>query len=307
MATRPFTLRPGVLLVRGSIPGPKNDGRTRCLVLLTAACALPHLLAREPESAEAVTPERGAIHLFNGRDFSGLYTWLVDTKRQDPRQVFTVTNGMIRISGEGLGYLSTDREYRDYRLLVECKWGARNWAWGDRLGKARDSGIFLHSAGPEGNSYDGHGAFKAAIECNVFQGATGDFLLIRGTNAQGQIIAPRLTAEIASARDAEGWPFWQEGGDRHTLHTWGRLNWFGKDRQWRDQLDFRGSRDIENPYGQWNRIECICAGGRIIIRVNGVKVNEAFDVHPRQGRILLQCEGSEIFFRRFELHPLEPD
>jgi hypothetical protein len=30
-------------------------------------------------------------------------------------------------------------------------------------------------------------------------------------------------------------------------------------------------------------------------------VNEAFDVQPRSGRILLQCEGSEIFFRKLDL------
>lgn len=286
-----------------SIPGSKNNCWTSWLVRLIAGLALSSLCARSAEPAEAITPEKGVIQLFNGRDFSGLYTWLVDTKREDPRRVFTVTNGMIRISGEGLGYLSTDREYKDYRLLVEFRWGAKNWAWGDRIGKARDSGIFLHSAGPDGNSYDGQGAFKAAIECNVFQGATGDFLLIRGTNAQGETIAPRLTAEIAPGRDADGWPFWQEGGHRHTIQTWGRLNWFGKDRQWRDELDFRGSRDLENPYGEWNRVECLCADGRITIRLNGVQVNEALDVFPRQGKILLQCEGSEIFFRRFELHP----
>jgi hypothetical protein len=33
-------------------------------------------------------------------------------------------------------------------------------------------------------------------------------------------------------------------------------------------------------------------------------VNEATDVAPGSGRILLQCEGHEVFFRKFELHPL---
>jgi hypothetical protein len=261
-------------------------------------------LCSRAEHDERVTP-RGVVELFNGRDFSGLQSWLVDTQREDPRQVFTVTNGMIRISGEGLGYLGTEKAYENYRLVVEYKWGEKNWAWGDRVGKARDSGIFLHSRGPDGNSHDGEGAFKAAIECNIFQGATGDFLLIRGTDAQGELIAPRITSEIAAARDAEGWPFWERGGRRHTIETWGRLNWFGKDRQWRDELDFRGPRDLEKPYGQWNRIECICAGDRITLIVNGVIVNEATAVFPQSGQILLQCEGSEIFFRRFELHPLD--
>jgi hypothetical protein len=40
------------------------------------------------------------------------------------------------------------------------------------------------------------------------------------------------------------------------------------------------------------------------VSVNGVEVNEATEVSPASGRILLQCEGFEIFFRKFELHPL---
>src|SRR6185503_19559665 len=102
----------------------------------------------------------------------------------------------IRVSGEGLGYLSTDREYQNYHLIAEFKWGERNWSWGDRIGKARDSGIFLHSIWPEGNSHDGNGAFKAAIECQIMQGAVGDLLLIRGANADGSLIAPRFVVPV---------------------------------------------------------------------------------------------------------------
>ncbi len=32
--------------------------------------------------------------------------------------------------------------------------------------------------------------------------------------------------------------------------------------------------------------------------------NEAFGVFPSSGKILLQSEGSEVFFRRVELHPV---
>ncbi|MBM3841460.1 MAG: DUF1080 domain-containing protein [Verrucomicrobia bacterium] len=264
----------------------------------------PGVMGSEP--ALPISPKANAIPLFNGANLDGLYTWLVDAKHSDPRRVFSVTNGLIRISGDGLGYLATKQEYRDYRLVVEFKWGEKNWPWGDRVGKARDSGIFLHATGPDGNSQDGKGAFMAAIECNVFQGATGDFLLIRGRAPEGTLISPTITAEVAPQHDADGWFTWQEGGRRQTIQTWGRLNWFGKDPQWKDALDFRGTRDVESPRGEWTRVECICRGDRITIRVNGAIVNEAFDVYPRFGRILLQCEGSEIFFRRFELHPLTP-
>ena len=259
---------------------------------------------RQALAAESPAPQSASVALFNGRDLSGLYTWLQDTKYEDPRGVFSVTNGVLRISGDGLGYLSTRQSQANYRLAVEFKWGSRNWPWGERIGKARDSGIFLHSTGPDGNSHDGRGAFKAAIECNVFEGATGDLLLIRGDAADGSLLAPRVTIETAGERDADGWPFWHRGGQRRTLERWGRVNWFGKDRQWQDRLGFRGPQDAEKPPGEWNRVECRCDGDHIAVSLNGVLVNEAFAVWPTNGPILLQCEGSEIFIRKFELQPL---
>ncbi|MBL9128254.1 MAG: DUF1080 domain-containing protein, partial [Verrucomicrobiales bacterium] len=104
--------------------------------------------------ALALTPfvVRPAESLFDGRDLRGWRTWLVDTRHDDPRGVFGVTNGWIRISGDGLGYLASEREFENYRLVVEWKWGTKNTRWGDRIGKARDSGIFLHATGPHGNS-----------------------------------------------------------------------------------------------------------------------------------------------------------
>ena len=277
----------------------KQGFRAATLVLIS------HLV-RAASSGEASAPVYQFTRLFNGANLDGLSTWLVDTKYEDPRRVFSVTNGMIRVSGDGLGYLATNRQYRDYRLVVEFKWGRQNWPWGDRIGKARDSGIFLHATGPDGNSHDGKGAFMAAIECNLFQGAIGDFLLIRGNALDGSLISPKLTAEVAGEHDADGWFTWQKGGRRQMIQTWGRLNWFGKDRGWKDAIDFRGTRDVESPAGDWTRVECICDGSRITTKVNGVTVNEAFDVSPAFGKILLQCEGSEIYFRTFELHPLKP-
>jgi len=58
--------------------------------------------------------------------------------------------------------------------------------------------------------------------------------------------------------------------------------------------------------GAWpSCIECLCEGDRIAISINGLKVNECHDVFPTAGRIMLQTEGFEIFFRKFELHPLK--
>jgi hypothetical protein len=47
-----------------------------------------------------------------------------------------------------------------------------------------------------------------------------------------------------------------------------------------------------------------CNDGHIETFVNGTKVNEAFDVSPSEGRIQLQSELAEVFYRRWELWPL---
>lgn len=247
----------------------RTGGAVACVLL--AACAPP------------------AERLFNGRDLSGWTTWLQDTKREDPRRVFAAENGTIRISGDGFGYLATERTYRDYHLSLEFKWGSRNFR--GREGKARDSGLFLHASGEDGNSHDGNGAFKAAIECQIMQGAVGDLMIIRGRGVE-----VGMSAEVAPGRDRDGQPTWKRGGQKFVFGKYGRLNHAGKDPDWKDVLDPRDEG--------WTRIDVTCEGTRISARVNGALVCEVFDVRPAEGQILLQCEGSEIFFRNLELRPL---
>ena len=66
-------------------------------------------------------------------------------------------------------------------------------------------------------------------------------------------------------------------------------------------MDTRGKDDLESPLGEWAKVECICQGSKIEIRVNGTTVNKAFDVFPAAGKILLQTEGFEVDFRGVEV------
>ncbi len=285
------------------------------LIVLTGS---PVTGAAEPDTA--IVPH-GVIKVFNGRDLSGWTTWLVDAKREDPRGVYSVRDGLLRISGDGFGYLSTARAYKDYRLVVELKWGTRNYR--TRQGMARDSGIFLHSVGPEGNSYDcgwgsgrsntgsdiSSGAYKAAIECQVMEGGFGDLLLIHGRYADGRHVPISAAVRVADRRVAGDYAKYQfDPKAEEQILSSGAIAWREKDTAWQDVPGFRGRSDVESPHGEWTRVECLCGGGRITVLVNGKRVNEASDVFPAAGKILLQCEGSEIFFRTIELHPINlPD
>src|SRR5689334_23110308 len=86
---------------------------------------------------DVITPNK-PIKLLNGRDLNGWYTWTRNSKYEDPRKVFSIVDGQLRISGEEWGGVATRDMYRDYHLIVEWRWGGP--ALGERANKARDSG-----------------------------------------------------------------------------------------------------------------------------------------------------------------------
>ena len=63
--------------------------------------------------------------------------------------------------------------------------------------------------------------------------------------------------------------------------------------------------DAEDEAGDWNRYEIFLLDSSLTVFVNGVKVNEAWnlDVHP--GKIGFQSEGGEIQFRKIDLIPVK--
>jgi hypothetical protein len=238
---------------------------------------------------------REMIRLFNGKDLTGLTTWMRDTHRDDPRKVFRVTDdGLLRITGDGFGYVATDRAYRDYRVVVEYRWGEKT----DGGKYVRNSGLLLNAVGPDGGA---EGTWMASVECQLAQGCVGDLIVIKGNQADGAAIPVRLTADVALGPDKR--PRWKEGGTPRTF-TGGQLWWSKHDPDFQEFLDTRGKDDVESPKGEWTRVECTSEGGRISVRVNGHLVNECRDVTPSGGKILLQSEGFELFVRKFELHPI---
>ena len=233
------------------------------------------------------------IKLFNGHNLDGWYSFLKTRGRDiDPKNVFTVKDGMIRISGEEWGCITTLAEYENYRLVTEFKWGELSFE--PRLDNARDCGLLLHSQGEDGGS---NGTWINSIECQIIEGGTGDFIVVGNGSDNFQITSP-----VAMEKQANSFVF-QLDGHNETINK-GRINWFGRDPEWRDVFGFRGENDIEKAVGDWNTLECIAKGDQISIFLNGILVNKAIDVKPLKGRIQIQSESAEIFFRRVELTPL---
>lgn len=251
-------------------------------------CLFTLVLFTSSAAAQPIVPDK-AITLFNGKDLAGFTTWLKDTKREDPRKVFTVQDGMIHVFGEGNGYLATEKEYKDYHLSVEYKWGKRT----DGGKYVRNSGVLLHGTGPDGGA---GGTWMASIECQLAQGCNGDIICI---SSKANPVS--VKAEVALGPDKR--PRWKKGGEVRTFPK-GQLWWNNHDPDFKELIDTRGKNDVESKLGDWTKVECLCAGNRIQIKINGTQVNEAFDASPSAGKILLQSEGFEIYFRNVELRPL---
>jgi hypothetical protein len=62
--------------------------------------------------------------------------------------------------------------------------------------------------------------------------------------------------------------------------------------------------DAEKPTGEWNKVEVIVNKGDITYLVNGKVVNKARNPNPKSGRILLQSEGAELYYRNVVLQQL---
>lgn len=248
--------------------------------------------SQQPIDAQDQTNDK-TISLFNGQDLDGWYTFLQNRGRNnDPKRVFTVQDGMIRISGEEWGCITTNDEYENYSIVLEFKWGGLTFA--PRLDNARDSGLLLHSQGEDGSS---NGIWINSIECQIIEGGTGDFIVVGDGTDQFKI-----TSTVASEKQGNSFIF-QPEGQNETIQQ-GRINWFGRDPDWKDVIGFRGKNDIEKAVGEWNTLECIALDGQISIFLNGTLMNKATHVKPNKGRIQIQSEAAEIYFRRVELTPL---
>jgi hypothetical protein len=72
--------------------------------------------------------------------------------------------------------------------------------------------------------------------------------------------------------------------------------------EWNMKRIFR-TADFENPTGEWNTMEIICNGNQSEHYVNGHLVNSGTNATVTAGKILLQSEGAEIYFKSVELIP----
>ncbi|HEY1174493.1 MAG TPA: DUF1080 domain-containing protein [Verrucomicrobiae bacterium] len=208
------------------------------------------------EVKEKAEDDDKVVKLLGKEGLDTFYTWIAGAGVfVDPKGVFSIEEGVLRVSGERLGYLATRKEYSDFRLVAEYKWGELKS--GNRTEKPRSSGLFVHGVGEDKE-------WMRGFECQIAEGRTGNVVIHSGA---------KFTI----------------GTNTHT-RAWTEI---GKPVQ-----------ELEAKHGEWNKIEILSAGDKLRVLINGQQSVEATQLLPNRGKILLQSNGAEIFFRKLELHPL---
>ncbi|MCK5066668.1 MAG: DUF1080 domain-containing protein [Bacteroidales bacterium] len=192
---------------------------------------------------------------------------------------------VIRMSGEVFGILVTEKEFENFHLTLEFKWGHAKYPLWKSL--KRDSGILYHSVGSEGAW---GGVWMRSLECQVQEGDCGDYISV-----------DTVLADIHSAFDEEN-----------------RLYFYAPDSVTRtfspSQSYCHKSTDHENPSGEWNTMEIYTLGGESVHVVNGNvnmrisnsrQISEGQELPLTKGKIQLQSEGAEVFYRNIRIRSID--
>ncbi len=250
-----------------------------------------------------------SVNLFNGKDLGGWYTFIArpdssvvipgmvrDSEghytdpvgiNKDPLKVFSVVEldgeQVIRISGEVMGILVTEKEYGNFHLKLEFRWGEKKFP--PREKAPRDSGLLYNSVGREGAWY---GVWMKSVECQINEKEVGDLYIV-----------DTVFADVPAVKDSTGMYAYSKGAEKVTFST--EISHCGKDV------------DYEKPVGEWNTVEVFTVNGRSVHVING-KVNNRLEniryllngeeTPLTGGKIQLQSEGAEIFYRNITITPI---
>lgn len=239
-----------------------------------------------PSQPTGTVDAEGFFPLFNGTDLSG-FTPHIDgvTAGQDPHAFFKVQSGALHVMDisttttreQPFGYLATDAAYGDYHLQFQYKWGTKKFAPRNTGDTPRDAGLLFHVRGQDV-------IWPQCVEAQVQEGDTGDIWSL----------GPKPTSVTATVSDTAGDPVQYDPEGKRATVSGNRV----KKSQTVDSLT------------DWNTVDLFTQGDTAVVVVNGVVVNRVTDIKDASGnpltsgRIALQAEGAEVWYRDLRIKPL---
>ncbi|GHB62245.1 family 16 glycoside hydrolase [Persicitalea jodogahamensis] len=222
------------------------------------------------------------------KDANGRYTGNLGVDN-DPLNVYSIVREdgqpAIRVSGEVFGTLLFNQNFENYHVRVDFKWGEKKWP--PREDQPRDAGLLYHGSGEQGSVENN---WHLSQECQIQEGDAGDYWPVGNVT----IDIPAIKTDTS-----EFWAY----RPKAPLRT----NFFSREMSERRILKYP---DNEKPHGQWNTAEVITWGdssvhiinGKVVMRLyNSRKIVDGKSVPLRSGKIALQSEGAELFYRNVQV------
>lgn len=234
------------------------------------------------------------VPLFNGKDLSG---WTIKIAKrplgENYADTFRVEDGILKVSYDGydrfdeqFGHLFTNLAYSHYILRLEYRFTGAMMPDAPKYVNL-NSGVMLHAQPPQSMRFDQ--GFPASLEMQFLadegkgERSTGN-LCTPGTHVVmgGELITKHIVKSSAPTFPAEEWvrAEVEVRGHDEIIH---RVNGVEVLRYQNPQLD-----PTNNNAPATDQIE---AGGNVKLGY---------------GHIALQAEGQPVWFRKIELHSLEP-
>jgi len=243
-------------------------------------------------------PAEGWSPLFNGRDLTGWYTFLQKHGRdRDPDRVITIEDGSIHLyknATDGasvvMGYISTEKEHENYHLRFQYRWGEKKFE--PRYKMKRDAGLYYHILGADA-------VWPRALQFQVEETNVGDLIALHGMQLDSSVDPKTADSPMPAFLGPD------DGGKPRVLG--------GKGIAYQKHL--AGEHEREG----WNTAEIIARGDSVTHVLNGRVINRGQDVRlvdpekggearpVRRGRIALEIEAAEIYFRKVEIRSLDQE
>ncbi len=240
-----------------------------------------------PPDAGTPPPDAGVVSFDLGEtrwtplfdaSLSRFYKWLPSKGRNnDPDGVFRMEGDVLHILGipanglpKDFGYMATWDDFGDVRVHVEQKWGTATFP--PRLNQPRDSGLLYSMRGPDQ-------IWPQCLEFQIMEHNVGDTWMLAGTGLTAPVAVVGATPPVFAPL---GSPEHLRGG------------------QLAKSSEFESLTD-------WNWLDLFASGRDSANVVNGWWVNGATDIEADlgggnwaglpSGRLALQAEGAEVFYR----------
>ena len=137
--------------------------------------------------------------LFNGKNLKGWYAYEPKSgKHEKALDLFKVENKMIRLYGDKLGYVMTEKSFKNFQLTVVFRWNTDSTV--SRKSNKRNSGImYLVPTATKDTLW------PKGIQYQVKEGGTGDFVLLQEVTLLviGRQTEPGKSVTSARFSDAE--------------------------------------------------------------------------------------------------------